>query len=301
MISEKHLLKEICEKLQLLTPNEDVTLTPLQNIILFKRSTPHGKEAELYPEGVGFILQGNKHYSVEGRTFVQSSRSYLTLLSPMPVKCELVQASAEKPLLGIALFIDRIKLADLYMRMEHAQASLPEIDGHPQSVITSAPMNRPILETLLRLVNALSNPLEMEILGETIEQELYFRLLNQSHENGLPSLLSSQGKVRQVAKAIEHINQHLDKPCSIEELSSLVNMSQSGFQKKFKEVMHISPLQYAKQVKLNRAKGFLSEGIPVSQTLLKVGYNNAGQFSREYKRHFGIAPSQDYQQVRETG
>ena len=288
------LLASLRAKVDALTVTEDITHTPMDNVILFKRSSPHPKEIELYPEGVGFILQGKKRFIVEGKVYEQSQDHYLTLLSPMPVECELIEVSEEKPLLGIAIFIDRIKLANLQMKMEKASAIHTQPVTSPQSAITSTPMEIPLLESLLRLMDALSAPMDIAILSQAMEEEIYYRLLQQASRNGLHSLITSNGKVHQVAKAIEHINQNLDKTCSVEELSTLVNMSQSGFQKKFKEVMHTSPVQYAKQVKLNRAKHFLSEGLSVSQAFLKVGYNNAGQFSREYKRYFGVPPSMDF-------
>jgi AraC-like DNA-binding protein len=68
-------------------------------------------------------------------------------------------------------------------------------------------------------------------------------------------------------------------------------LSSSGFYKSFKEVMHLSPLQYAKSVKLFRAQALIREGKNVSEAGYMVGYNNPAQFSREYKRHFGFSPS----------
>jgi AraC-like DNA-binding protein len=56
-------------------------------------------------------------------------------------------------------------------------------------------------------------------------------------------------------------------------------------------VMHISPLQYAKSVKLGKAHTLIKEGKKANEAGYLVGYNCPAQFSREYKRHFGFAPS----------
>jgi AraC-like DNA-binding protein len=85
----------------------------------------------------------------------------------------------------------------------------------------------------------------------------------------------------------------MSEQISVDELAALVSMSSSGFHKKFREVMHLSPIQYAKQTKLNRAQGYLRQGTTVSQAGSMVGYNSPAQFSREYKRHFGVTPSED--------
>jgi AraC-like DNA-binding protein len=83
----------------------------------------------------------------------------------------------------------------------------------------------------------------------------------------------------------------MNEPVSVERLANLVNMSTSGFHKNFREVMLQSPLQYAKSVKLFRAQRLIKEGKNASEAGYLVGYNSPAQFSREYKRHFGCAPS----------
>jgi AraC-like DNA-binding protein len=55
--------------------------------------------------------------------------------------------------------------------------------------------------------------------------------------------------------------------------------------------MHISPLQYAKSVKLDKAHSLIKEGKKANEAGYLVGYNSPAQFSREYKRHFGFSPS----------
>ena len=55
--------------------------------------------------------------------------------------------------------------------------------------------------------------------------------------------------------------------------------------------MHVSPLQYAKSLKLHKAKTLIQEGNNAIEAGFLVGYNSPAQFSREYKRHFGYNPS----------
>jgi AraC-like DNA-binding protein len=55
--------------------------------------------------------------------------------------------------------------------------------------------------------------------------------------------------------------------------------------------MHISPLRYAKSVKLVKAHALIKEGKKANAAGNPVGYNNPARFSREWKRHFGYSPS----------
>lgn len=68
-------------------------------------------------------------------------------------------------------------------------------------------------------------------------------------------------------------------------------MSRTSFYETFRAVMHASPLQYAKSVKLVKAQMLIQEGKNVSEAVYMVGYNSPAQFSREYKRHLGYSPS----------
>jgi AraC-like DNA-binding protein len=97
--------------------------------------------------------------------------------------------------------------------------------------------------------------------------------------------------VQQISRAVDHIHTHLDWVVSVDELADMVNMSKSGFRQTFKEAMHMPPLQYAKAIQLNRAQTLTREGKNASEAGYLVGYNIPAQFSREYKRHFGYAPS----------
>jgi AraC-like DNA-binding protein len=84
---------------------------------------------------------------------------------------------------------------------------------------------------------------------------------------------------------------HLDKPVSVGQLAEMVNMGQSTFYESFRNVMHVSPLQYAKSVKLHRAQMLIQEGKKANEAAYLVEYNNPAQFNREYRRHFGFSPS----------
>jgi AraC-like DNA-binding protein len=59
------------------------------------------------------------------------------------------------------------------------------------------------------------------------------------------------------SKAVEYIHPILEKPGSVEGLAEIVHMSRTSFYENFRHVMHISPLQYAKSVKLLGAQALI--------------------------------------------
>ncbi len=68
-------------------------------------------------------------------------------------------------------------------------------------------------------------------------------------------------------------------------------MSVSGFHHRFKAVTAMSPLQFQKPLRLQEARRLmLGENLDAASTGLRVGYDDAAPFSREYKRRFGQPP-----------
>jgi AraC-like DNA-binding protein len=148
-----------------------------------------------------------------------------------------------------------------------------------------------LLDPFIRLFESLSTPTDAAMLGDSIVDEIYYRLLSDERGGELRFLLQQRGQIQLIAKAVEHIHQNLDKPVSVDELAKMVHMSRPTFYENFRAVMHISPLQYAKSMKLCRAQALIKEGKKANEAGYLVGYNSPSQFSREYKRHFGYAPS----------
>jgi len=85
----------------------------------------------------------------------------------------------------------------------------------------------------------------------------------------------------------------------IEELAEMVNMSLSSFHEHFKSVTSMSPLQYQKVLRLQEARRLmLSTMADAGTASQQVGYLSASQFSREYSRFFGNAPTKDIAKLR---
>jgi AraC-like DNA-binding protein len=78
-------------------------------------------------------------------------------------------------------------------------------------------------------------------------------------------------------------------------------MSASGFHHQFKAASAMSPLQFRKQLRLQEARRLmLGEHLDAASAGLRVGYDDASQFSREYKRLFGHPPMRDVERLREV-
>lgn len=297
MDKRTELIKTLCEKIDTLMPDSQMLETDISHVVLFKKHESHCKISAQYAAGISFVLQGEKNIYVEGQQYRLSSSHYHTLLTSMPVQSEMINVDAEHPLIGIAVFIDQTRIANQLLKMrEFCDGECQHSELDPSAVFAS-PLTERMLSLLLRLVEAIQDPRESAILGDAIVDEIYFRLLTTGKGGQLLRALDNNGQISQISRAVEHIHSHIERSCSVDELANLVNMSSSGFYKKFKEVMHLSPVQYAKKMKLNTAQGFILSGKGISEASYLVGYNSPTQFSREYKRHFGFNANETLQRV----
>ena len=270
---------------------EGLNLSPIANFGTARFSNPHARQAEFYEPTLLMVAQGEKYAYMGQQRYNFSAGQMLAVFLPMPLHCEMLQASPEKPWLVAGLLIDSVRLSDMAIRIDRFEGRpRREQRGHGSGVF-SIPLDDIMLETTVRLFRALDDEREAAVLGERIVDEIYYRLLVGEQGHTLRSMIQHKGEVQLIAAAVDHLHKHLDQPVSVEELADLVHMSRTSFFEHFKRVMHVSPLQYAKGLKLHRAQALLQEGKTASEAGYSVGYNSPAQFSREYKRHFGFAPS----------
>jgi AraC-like DNA-binding protein len=94
--------------------------------------------------------------------------------------------------------------------------------------------------------------------------------------------------------AIEYIRLHIDKPILVETLASLVSMSMSTFERKFKKYFNESPLKFIKKLRLHLAcQKLISTELSIAEIATMCGFCNQSYMTKEFHRVIGITPS-DY-------
>ncbi|WPJ97820.1 AraC family transcriptional regulator [Coraliomargarita algicola] len=100
------------------------------------------------------------------------------------------------------------------------------------------------------------------------------------------------GVGNEIARAIEYMSSRLDTPITIDDTATQVGMSRAVFHRKFKQATMMSPIQFVKAMRLNKAAMKIAGGTTVNEAALEVGYVSSSQFSREFKRMYGRSPKQ---------
>jgi transcriptional regulator GlxA family with amidase domain len=102
-----------------------------------------------------------------------------------------------------------------------------------------------------------------------------------------------------VNRAIRWIRDNYAEPLRIADLAGLAGMSPSAFHRHFRAVTAMSPLTFQKRIRLQEARALLvARPDDVAGVGHLVGYESPSQFSREYRRLFGVPPGQDAARLR---
>lgn len=273
------------------SPQDGWNFSIIENFGTLKSSLPISRHPTCDPSAIFVIGQGSKTCYVGGKQHEFKVGDVLVLFHPMAMETEIVGASVDKPFLMAGIALDLERMADVLLRIDRLEGVVPKPNSVDSSNIVSLPLNDNLLDPFIRLFKLLANPRDAAILSDSIKDEIYYRLLSEDRGNELRFLLQQRGDIQRISKAVDYIHENLDKAISVEHLAEMVHMGQTAFYENFKNVMHLSPLQYAKSVKLYEAQKLIKAGRNVGEAGYSVGYNSPAQFSREYKRHFGVSPS----------
>ena len=172
-------------------------------------------------------------------------------------------------------------------------------NGGDARAMDVSPLDANLLDAVVRLARLLDQPSEVRVVRPLITREIVYRLLMGEQGNRLRHLALLGGHTDSIAEAIERLRREFHQPLRIDSLAREVGMSISGFHHQFKAVTAMSPLQFQKQLRLQEARRLmLSENLDAAGAGYRVGYDDASQFSREYKRLFGQPPMRDVERLR---
>jgi transcriptional regulator GlxA family with amidase domain len=114
------------------------------------------------------------------------------------------------------------------------------------------------------------------------------------------SLFSYSSSSNRIVEAVSWLRQNYREPLRIAALAERVNMAETTFNRHFRMVTTLSPLQFQKRIRLYEAQRLmLTEDKSAETVAYEVGYESPAQFSREYKRQFGEPPHRDINRILE--
>src|SRR5919202_837656 len=221
---------------------------------------------------------------------------YLISTAALPIASRVVEASPERPYLGIVLKLDSAQVGSVLVEAGHRAPR----NATAVTAIDVSALDANLLDAVVRLVRLLDSPAEARFLTPFVIREIVYRLMLGAQGGRLHQIATLGGATHRIAEAVERLRNDFDQPLRIEDLAQELGMSVSGFHHHFRALTAMSPLQFQKQLRLQEARRLmLGEGLDATSAGYRVGYVNASHFTREYKRLFGAPPMRDVEHLRE--
>lgn len=137
------------------------------------------------------------------------------------------------------------------------------------------------------IAERISEAVELEELSpeiyKSIIYELIYRLFTASVED-----VDTHGKLHKIRK---YIRFNYMEPLRVSEIARSFGFERSYLSRIFKRRYGVGIKEYITEVRLDNARTFLERGYNVSESAHLVGYEDEFNFSKAFKRRFGVSPS----------
>lgn len=270
--------------------------TPIDGVLL----SSEVRAGEPSPARTGtmmaLIVQGAKRVALGDRTYDYRSGQYLVASIDLPITGHYVEASPAQPALGFGLALRPAAIASLLLESRGDGSASRHLTP---SALGVADATYELLDAALRMVLLIDQPRDRGVLAPLIEKEILWRLLTGPMGSAMRQIALTDSSLTQINRAVQWITEHHTEPFRVEDLARSCGMSASAFHRSFHAVTGSSPIQFQKQIRLQQSRLLLLAGADDVATVgFRVGYDSASQFSREYRRHFGLPPGRDAARLR---
>lgn len=283
------------ERIARWTDKGELHTTAVPGLSLFRREEPTEPTSGMYEPSVCLVAQGAKRVLLGDESYVYDARHYLITAVHLPTVVQIMEASREKPYLGLRLKLDLREVSQL---MVDSKLPGPRMQQSGRGMVVGE-VTLPLLTAFQRLIDLLAEETDIPILAPIIQREIIYRLLVGDQGTRLRQIASAGSQSHQIARAIDWLKGNFDQPLRIDDLAAHVRMSTSTFHQHFRSMTALSPLQFQKQLRLQEARRLmLAERMDAATAAIHVGYESPSQFSREYNRLFGAPPLRDITNLR---
>jgi AraC-like DNA-binding protein len=280
---------KILEEVNKLVKENSLTRTNIKAVNLYQTTTFLPRTPLTYDFCLVFVLQGKKIGYLPNKRFEYDSKNYLVVSAALPFECE-TYASKEEPYTCILININKDIMHEIISSISKEESKNCK---SVQMAIFQDQVTQDLENSIYRLLKILQSKEESTILGDSILREIYYRIAIGENSHFLHKMFlenKMESKMTRTLKIIHNkYNEHLDIPT----LAKEEDMSVSSFHTHFKKVTTLSPLQYIKKIRLNKAKDLLTRNnLQVNETAYATGYESSSQFSKDFKSYYGYPPKE---------
>lgn len=237
-----------------------------------------------------YIKKGSFKFTVDEKTY-EIHPGDMVLITPttLHVLDNLVQADCERIIINFSdNYIDKLSTPNTDLK-----AVFKKVDKTKNYCISFKNEAQKRVENYL---NILFDTQFSDKYGEdlTFKMKLIqlLLLINSTYDNSSDFEISSENHI--ITKAIEFINNNLDKSFIIDDIAAYANVSPSTMSHTFKDQTGISIYRYITKKRMVLAKKLIKENINFSQIYTMCGYNDYTSFFRAFKKEYNVTPKEFY-------
>lgn len=266
--------------------------TAIDDVLISKVERSDPPSASMTGTVLALIAQGEKRLALGERVYDYRAGQYLVASVDLPVTGHFVGATPERPALGFGLVLRPAAVAEVLLAA--GPGDVPRDPGGAPSALAVSDASADLLDAVVRLLRLLDHPRDRGVLAPLVRREILWRLLSGEQGALVRQLGLADSSLSHVARAVRWIRDHYRESFRVEDVARLSGMSVSAFHRNFQAVTAMSPIQFQKQIRLQEARLLLATHPgDVTGVGHRVGYDSPSQFSREYRRQFGVPPSRD--------
>jgi AraC-like DNA-binding protein len=271
--------------------------TPIDGLLLSNvATTPANPEYSLTYPLLVVMGEGGKRLVLGNQLIEYGPGDCLVITANLPVTGTWVDTDGSGRALGMGLVLRPATIAELLLR---APAGRWPRGAPGTPAIATAVAEPDLLDAAARMLRLLDHPADAPVLAPMIEKEILWRALTGPQGDTVRQIGLADSDLSHVSRAIAWIRDNYAEPMRIDDLARLSGMSASAFHRHFRSITAMSPLQFQKRIRLQRARSLLvADPGDIAGVGHQVGYDSPSQFNREYRRLFGAAPGQDAQRLR---
>jgi AraC-like DNA-binding protein len=283
-------LAVLAERIARWTAEQDRLTTTIPALTLRRYESPTEPTSYVHEPSICLSAQGSKRVLLGEDVYVYDANHFLITSVDLPVVTQVIDATKEKPWLGLMLKLDQREIAQL---MLDSNLPSPRTQQASRGMAISE-VTVPLLNSFQRLIELLDEPEDIPVLAPLIQREILYRLLVGDQGLRLRQIGAAGSQSQQIARAIDWLKGNFKRPLRVDDLAAHARMSTSNFHHHFRALTAMSPLQFQKWLRLHEARLLmLTERVDASTAAFQVGYESPSQFSREYSRLFGAPPLRD--------
>lgn len=284
------LLARVRERVGRMALQEGAVATPCRGICVYRFDHPTTfRKAAAFGVTLGVVLSGDKRVRFGDQDLHVGPARMLVVTRETAHESAVLHASPTEPYLGVSLCFAPERVAHALLALSEAGGA-----GHGDDRLPAFVMDQDarVLDAIDRLLLTLDDPLEYKLVAPLIVDEILFRLLRSEAAAAVRAGVGQAADSQRILESMRFIREHHTQKLSVTQLARQVAMSPSHYAHRFSAIARMSPMRYAREVRLQQARTLLLDrSTRANEVAMQVGFESAAHFTREFKRRFGTPPS----------